>query len=67
MDKLTVGAGLLLSLAGLVGIIYGVGINVPGMMVRGASDYSFITAYITEWLLVFFAGLLLVSKGLRSQ
>jgi hypothetical protein len=67
MDKLTVGAGLLLSLAGLVGIAYGVGINVPGMMVRGASDYSFITAYITEWLLVFFAGLLLVSKGLRSQ
>ncbi len=67
MDRLTVGAGFLLSLAGLVGIVYGVGINVPGMMVRGASDYSFITAYIMEWLLVLFAGLVLVLKGLRGQ
>jgi len=67
MDKLTVGAGLLLMVAGLVGVAYGLGINVPGMMVRGASDYSFITAYVTEWMLVLFAGLLLVSKGLRSQ
>ncbi len=67
MDKLTVGAGLLLMVAGLVGVAYGLGINVPGMMVRGASDYSFITAYVTEWVLVLFAGLLLVSKGLRSQ
>ena len=67
MDRLTVGAGFLLSLAGLVGIAYGVGINVPGMMVRGASDYSFITAYIMEWLLVLFAGFVLVLKGLRGQ
>ena len=67
MDKLTVGAGFLLSLAGLVGISYGVGINVPGMMVRGASDYSFITAYIAEWVLVLFAGLILLLKGLSDQ
>jgi hypothetical protein len=67
MDRLTVGAGFLLSLAGLVGIAYGVGINVPGMMVRGASDYSFITTYIMEWLLVLFAGLVLVLKGLGGQ
>jgi len=44
-----------------------VGVNVPGMVARGASDYSGITAYITEWLLVMFAGLFLVAKGVRSK
>ncbi len=43
-------AGVLLVLAGLTGVFYGVAINVPGMMTRGATDYSFITAYITEWI-----------------
>ncbi len=67
MDKLVLVSGLLLFLAGLVGVVYGVGVNVPGMVARGASDYSGITAYITEWLLVMFAGLFLVAKGVRSM
>jgi hypothetical protein len=67
MDKLVLVSGLLLFLAGLVGVVYGVGVNVPGMVARGASDYSGITAYITEWLLVMFAGLILVAKGVRSK
>ena len=67
MDKLVLVSGLLLFLAGLVGVVYGVGINVPGMVARGASDYSGITAYITEWLLMMLAGLVLVAKGLRSK
>jgi len=67
MEKLLLASGALLFLAGLVGVVYGVGINVPGMVARGASDYSGITAYITEWLLMTFAGLFLVGKGLRSK
>jgi len=67
MDKLVVVSGLLLVLAGLVGVAYGVGINVPGMVARGATNYSGITAYITEWLLVMVAGLFLVAKGLSFK
>jgi hypothetical protein len=67
MDKLVLVSGLLVFLAGLVGVVYGVGVNVPGMVARGATDYSGISAYITEWLLVMFAGLFLVVKGLRSK
>jgi len=67
MDKLILASGLILFLAGLVGVVYGVGINVPGMMARRATDYSFITAYVTEWLLVMLAGLILTAKGLRSK
>jgi hypothetical protein len=67
MDKLILVSGLILFLAGLVGVVYGVGINVPGMVARGATNYSGITAYIIEWLLVMFAGLLLIARGLRSK
>ena len=67
MDKLILASGLLLFLAGLVGIVYGAGINVPGMMARRLTDYSFITAYITEWLLMMLAGLLLIAKGVRAK
>ena len=67
MDKLILVSGLILFLAGLVGVVYGVGINVPGMVARGATNYSGITAYIIEWLLVMFAGLLLTVRGLRSK
>lgn len=58
---------MLLFLAGLVGVVYGLGINVRGMLARGAADYSFISAYITEWLLVMLAGLLLTAKGVRAK
>lgn len=67
MDKLVLVTGLLLFLAGLVGVVYGVAVNVPGMVARGATNYSGITAYIAEWLLVMVAGLFLVAKGLRSK
>jgi hypothetical protein len=62
-----VAAGFLLALAGLTGLAYGAGINLKGMMARGATDYSFITAYIAEWLLVFLAGLALVIGGVRRK
>jgi len=64
---LILGTGFLVFLAGLVGVVYGVGINVPGMVARGATNYSSITAYITEWLLMMVAGLLLIVKGFRSK
>lgn len=67
MDKLILTTGVLLFLAGLVGVVYGAGVNVPGMMARRATDYSFITAYVTEWLLIMLAGLILTVKGLRSK
>jgi len=59
--------GVLLVLAGLTGVVYGAGINLQGMMARGATDYSFITAYITEWSLVLLAGLVLVVTGVRRK
>jgi hypothetical protein len=65
MDKAIVSAGVFLFLAGLVGVFYGAGVNLQGMMARGASDYSFITAYIAEWILVLVAGLVLIVAGAR--
>ena len=67
MDKGIVFGGVFLLLAGLTGIFYGVGINLQGMMARGATDYSFITAYIIEWVLVLFAGLALVGAGVKRK
>ena len=67
MDKLVLVSGLLLFLAGLVGVVYGVGVNVPGMVARGATNYSGITAYIAEWLLVMVAGLILTAKGVKRS
>jgi hypothetical protein len=67
MDKLIVSAGVLLFLGGLTGVIYGAGINLQGMMARGATDYSFISAYITEWLLVLISGLVLIVAGARRK
>ena len=59
--------GVLLVLAGLTGVVYGAGINLQGMMARGATDYSFITAYITEWTMVLLAGLVLAMAGVRRK
>jgi len=67
MDGMHVGAGVLLVLAGLTGIIYGLGINVTGMMARGATDYSFITAYVAEWVFVLIAGVLMIVSGVRRK
>ena len=59
--------GVLIVLAGLTGVVYGAGINLQGMMARGATDYSFITAYITEWTFVLLAGLVLIAAGARKK
>ena len=67
MDKGTILVGILIFLAGLTGVVYGAGINLQGMMARGASDYSSITAYIIEWLLVLMAGLVLIVAGARRK
>jgi len=67
LDKAIVSSGALLILAGLVGLFYGVGINLQGMMSRGASDYSFITAYIMEWTLILLAGIVLTIAGARKK
>ena len=67
MDRTFVSVGVLLFLAGLTGVVYGAGINLQGMMARGASDYSFVTAYITEWVLVLLAGLLLIVTGAKRK
>lgn len=67
MDKAIFGAGILLALAGVTGLVYGAGINLQGMLARGASDYSFIGAYITEWTLVLLAGLVLAAAGAKRK
>ena len=67
MDGIIVGAGVLLVLAGLTGLVYGLGINVTGMMARGATDYSFIAAYVIEWTFVLIAGLLTIVSGVRRK
>ena len=67
MDKAMVVGGVFLLLAGLTGLYYGAGINLQGMLARGATDYSFITAYILEWALVSLAGLTLIAIGARKK
>jgi hypothetical protein len=67
MDKAIFAAGVFLILAGLTGLVYGAGINLQGMMARGATDYSFITAYIVEWAMVLVAGLALLVAGARRK
>jgi len=62
-----VSSGILLVLAGLTGVVYGAGINLQGMLARGATDFSFITAYVTEWTLVLLAGLVLIVAGVRRK
>lgn len=67
MDKAIVVSGVFLLLAGFTGVWYGAGINLQGMLARGASDYSFVTAYIAEWTFVLIAGLILVIAGAKRQ
>jgi hypothetical protein len=67
MDKGTVVGGIFLLLAGITGLVYGAGINLQGMLARGATDYSFISAYIAEWAFVSLAGLTLVVTGARRK
>jgi hypothetical protein len=66
-DKGILVAGIFLTLAGITGLVYGAGINLQGMMARGASDYSFISTYIIEWTMVLTAGLALMVSGGRKK
>jgi hypothetical protein len=67
MDKGMVVGGIFLLLAGITGLVYGAGINLQGMLARGATDYSFISAYIAEWAFVSLAGLTLTVTGARRK
>lgn len=60
-------AGVLVFLSGLVELGYGIGINLQGMMARGATDYTGITFFITYWFLLFIAGLVLAVAGTRKK
>ena len=62
-----IAAGLMQFIAGLTGVIYGAGINYVQMVSRGATDYSFITAYIVEWTLLMISGLALIGVGFRRH
>jgi hypothetical protein len=57
---------VILFLAGLTSFVYGVGINLQGMLAGRTTDFSFITAHITKWLLILVAGLLLAITGIRK-
>ncbi len=68
MNKENFVAGFLLVLAGLTGLIYGVGINLRGMLARGSpQDFTFITVYLAEWGLILAAGLVLVVAAARRK
>ena len=67
LDKAIASAGILLFLAGITGLTYGIGINLQGMLARGATDYSFISAYITEWAFATLAGLTLAFAGIKRK
>lgn len=67
MDQGTMVAGVLLFLSGLVALVYGIGINLQGMMARGATEYTGITFFITYWFLILIAGLVLAVAGARKK
>ena len=67
MDQATMLAGVLLFLSGLIALVYGIGINLQGMMARGATNYTGITFFITYWVLILLAGLLLAVAGARRK
>jgi len=58
MDRISI-AGILLFLSGIIALAYGIGINLQGMMARGASNYTGITFFIVYWSLLMLAGLVL--------
>jgi len=60
-------AGVLLFLSGLVALVYGIGINLQGMMARGATNYTGIMFFVTYWFLILIAGLVLAVAGARKK
>ena len=67
MDVGTTAAGVLLFLAGLVAMVYGIGINLQDMMARGATNYTGITFFMIYWLLIMIAGLVLAVSGAQKK
>jgi hypothetical protein len=67
MDKTMTVVGVLFFLAGLSAVVYGLGINVQGMMARGATDYTGITFFLIYWSLVLLAGLVLAVASARKK
>ena len=67
MDVGTTAAGVLLFLAGLVAMVYGIGINLQDMMARGATNYTGITFFMIYWLLIMIAGLVLAVSGAHKK
>jgi hypothetical protein len=59
--------GVLFFLAGLSADGYGLGINVQGMMARGATNYTSITFFLVYWSLILFAGLVLAVASARKK
>jgi hypothetical protein len=59
MDKAMMLVGVLLFLAGFSADVYGVGINLQGMMARGATSYVGISFFLFYWSLIMLAGLVL--------
>ena len=58
MDRISI-AGILLFLSGFIALVYGLGVNLQGMMARGATNYTGITFFIVYWSLLTLAGLVL--------
>ena len=67
MDAGTTAAGVLLFLAGLIAMVYGIGINLQDMMARGATNYTGITFFMIYWLLIMIAGLVLAVSGAHKK
>ena len=67
MDKAKAAAGIPLVIAGLIGVIFGLGVTLPGLMATRNANYSAVTASITEWTLMFLAGLVIVLDGIRAK
>ena len=59
--------GILLLLAGLSADVYGLGVNVQGMMARGATNYTSITFFLIYWSLILLAGLVLAVTSARKK
>jgi len=60
-------AGILLFLSGFIALVYGLGINLQGMMARGATDYTGISFFMAYWFLILIAGLVLAIGGARKK
>ena len=66
LDRISI-AGILLFLSGFIALTYGIGINLQGMMARGATNYTGISFFIVYWSLLMLAGLVLAVGNLVKR